>query len=247
MAPAGGWWTGQTTRFLHPHQSDRYFTTKVIAAEEKRVQSEETRVQSPVVEEPAEADDDPMNQLDSIEEKEDASAAKKPRKGPYIKKKRLMHVVEMPVLPLGHSPGKTVTVTVVKHGHSTYIHEDDVPWFIAYVADEHAHGGVADQGDDQKESEIAEGNSSVPGLSIQWNFQDDDGWVGTFVSGPLRSVTIKSKLSTLTEAKWNNAWLHGAVKGSLGEATVAAKKNAVWFCIEMHGRQLLEEIKASDV
>ena len=28
--------------------------------------------------------------------------------------------------------------------------------------------------------------------------------------------------------------------------TVAAKKDAVWFCIEMHGRQLLEEIKASD-
>ena len=49
---------------------------KVIAEEEKRVQSEETRVQSPVVEEPAEADDDPMNQLDSIEEK-DANAVKK--------------------------------------------------------------------------------------------------------------------------------------------------------------------------
>ena len=99
-----------------------------------------------------------------------------------------------------------------------------MPWFVAYVADEHAHGGVPDQGDDKKESEVAEWNSSVPDLLIQWNFQDDDGWVGTFVSGPLRSVTIKSKLSTLTEAKWNNAWLHGAVKGSLGEATVAAKK-----------------------
>ena len=62
---------------------------KVIDAEEKRLQSAETRVQPPVVEEPAETevDDDPMNQLDSIEKKEDASAAKKPRKGPYIKKR----------------------------------------------------------------------------------------------------------------------------------------------------------------
>ena len=136
----------------------------------------------------------------------------------------------MPVLTLGHGNGQTVIVQAVKDGVSTYIHEDAVPWFVAYVADEHAHGGVADQGDDQKESEIAEGNSSVPGLSIQWNFQDDDGWVGTFVSGPLRSVVIKSKLSTLTEAKWNNAWLHGAVKGSLGEATVEAKKS----CVVLH-------------
>ena len=157
-----------------------------------------------------------------------------------------MRAVEMPVLPLGHNHGRKVTVQAVKDGVSTYIHEDAVPWFVAYVADEHAHGGVPDQGDDRRESEVAEGNSSIPGLLIQWNFQDDDGWVGTFVSGPLRSVTIKSKLSTLTEAQWNNAWLHGAVNGSLGEATVEAKKKAVWFCIEMHGHQLLEEIKASD-
>ena len=122
--------------------------------------------------------------------------------------------VQMPVLPLGHSPGKTVTVTAVKDGVSTYIHEDDVPWFVAYVADEHAHGGIPNQNGDTEKSAVAEGNSSVPGLLIQWDFQDDDGFVGTFVSGPLRSDIIRSKLSTLTEAKWNTAVSHNAVSGS---------------------------------
>ena len=158
-----------------------------------------------------------------------------------------MHVVEMPVLPLGHSPGKTVTVTAVKDGVSTYIHEDDVPWFVAYVADEHAHGGIPDGEDDTRESAVAEGNSSVPGLRIQWDFQGDDGWVGTFVSGPLRATTIKSKLSTLTEAKWNTAISHGAVSGSLDSATFCDKRKAVWLCIELHGQQLLQEVSVSDV
>ena len=34
-----------------------------------------------------------------------------------------MHAVEMPVLLLGHSPGRKVTVQVVKDGVSTYIHD----------------------------------------------------------------------------------------------------------------------------
>ena len=120
----------------------------------------------------------------------------------------------MPVLPLGHCQGKTVSVQVVLDGVSTYISADAVPWFVAYVADEHAHGGIPDQQGDTKESAVAEGNSSVPGLLIQWDFQDDDGFVGTFVSGPLRSDIIRSKLSTLTEAKWNTAVSHNAVSGS---------------------------------
>ena len=218
---------------------------KVIDAEEKRLQSAETRVQPPVVEEPAETevDDDPMNQLDSIEKKEDASAAKKPRKGPYVKKKKLMHAVEMPVLPLGHCQGKTVSVQVVLDGVSTYIIADAVPWFVAYVADEHAHGGIPDEGDD--ESAVAEGNSSVPGLRIQWDFQDDDGFVGTFVSGPLCSQVIQSKVSTVTEAKWETAKTHNVVSGSFDSASFDDKKKVVWLCIELHGQQRLDDIDAS--
>ena len=73
----------------------------------------------------------------------------------------------MPLLRLGHANGRSVTVQAVKDGVSTYIHEDAVPWFVAYVADEHAHGGVPDQGDDRRESEVAEGDSSAPGLLIR--------------------------------------------------------------------------------
>ena len=131
----------------------------------------------------------------------------------------------MPVLSLGHCQGKTVTVQVVTGGVSTFIHESAVSWFVAYVADEHAHGGVPDQEDDTGESAVAEGNSSVPGLLIQWDFADDDGCVGTFVSGPLRSdAIIKSKLSTLTDAKWQNAVSHNAVSGSFDDASLEDKK-----------------------
>ena len=126
---------------------------------------------------------------------------------------------------------------------STYIIADAVPWFVAYVADENAHGGIPDEEDD--ESAVAEGNSSVPGLRIQWDFQDDDGFVGTFVSGPLRSRMIKSKLSTVNEEKWNTAVLHSAVSGSFESASLDDKKAVVRLCIELHGLDLLEGINTS--
>ena len=151
----------------------------------------------------------------------------------------------MPVLPLGHCQGKTVSVQVVLDGVSTYIIADAVPWFVAYVADEHAHGGIPDEEDDTRESAVAEGNSSVPGLRIQWDFQDDDGFVGTFVSGPLRSRLIKSKLSTVSEEKWNTAVLHSAVSGSFESASLDDKKAVVRLCIELHGLELLEGINTS--
>ena len=218
-------------------------TLRQKAAAAKPVLEKEEPVPSPV----EGGDYDPMAELDDIVEN-NILDTKKPRKGPYKKKKpQTVQSVQMPVLPLGHCQGQTVTVQVATVGVSIYIHEDAVPWFVAYVADENAHGGIADQDDDTGESAVAEGNSSVPGLRIQWDFQGDDGWVGTFVSGPLRATTIKSKLSTLTEAKWNTAISHGAVSGSLDSATFCAKRKAVWLCIELHGQQLLQEVSVSDV
>ena len=151
----------------------------------------------------------------------------------------------MPILPLGHCKGKTVTVPVVLMGVSTYIHEDAVPWFVAYVADELAHGGVADEAVVTGNSAVAEGNSSVPGLLIQWDFQNDDGFVGTFVSGPLCSQVIQSKVSTVTEAKWETAKTHNVVSGSFDSASLDDKKKVVWLCIELHGQQRLDDIDAS--
>ena len=156
-----------------------------------------------------------------------------------------MQSVEMPVLPLGHCQGKTVTVQIVVEGVSTFIHEDAVPWFVAYVADEYAHGGIPDQENDTGESAVAEGNSSVPGLRIQWDFQDDDGFVGTFVSGPLCSQVIQSKVSTVTEAKWETAKTHNVVSGSFDSASLDDKKKVVWHLIELHGQQRVDAIDAS--
>ena len=218
-------------------------TLRQKAAAAKPVLEKEEPVPSPV----EGGDYDPMAELDDIEEN-NIRDTKKPRKGPYKKKKpQTVQSVQMPVLPLGHCQGQTVTVQVATVGVSIYIHEDAVPWFVAYVADENAHGGIADQDDDTGESAVAEGNSSVPGLRIQWDFQGEaDGWEGTFVSGPLHGTIIKSKVSALTEAKWNTAISHGAVSGSLDSATLCAKRKAVWLCIELHGQQLLQEITASD-
>ena len=227
------------------------------AIEELREKAAVAGVEGPVphpgeeepVPSPLERDDyDPMNQLNDIEEHHIEAPKKKPRKGRYVKKHpSIAQSVTMPVLPLGHCQGQTVTVQVAIVGVSTYIHEDAVPWFVAYVADEHAHGGIPDTEDDTGESVVNEGNSSVPGLLIQWDFADDDGYVGTFVSGPLRSdAIIKSKLSTLTEAKWQNAVSLNAVSGSFDDASLEEKKKVVWLCIELHGQQLLQEINASD-
>ena len=125
----------------------------------------------------------------------------------------------------------------------TYIEEAAVAWFVAHVADAIAHGGIEDQ--DEEQPAVAEGNSSVPGLRIQWDFQGDDGFVGTFVSGPLCSQVIQSKVSTVTEAKWETAKTHNVVSGSFDSASFDDKKKVVWLCIELHGLELLEGINTS--
>ena len=51
----------------------------------------------------------------------------------------------MPCLPLGNCGVKTVNVRVLPTSTTTlWIHRGDVPWLVAYIADEVAFGGVED-------------------------------------------------------------------------------------------------------
>ena len=52
------------------------------------------------------------------------------------------------------------------------IHKEDLPWLVTYIADEVSFGGVIlDPG--KLDSAVAEPNSSVPGLHVEWDFQDN--------------------------------------------------------------------------
>ena len=51
------------------------------------------------------------------------------------------------------------------------------------MADETGYGGVPLN---QDEDNSAVADSGVQGLKVEWDFQDNDGWSGTFVSGPLK-------------------------------------------------------------
>ena len=88
----------------------------------------------------------------------------------------------------------------------------DIPWLVAYLADEIATGGVDTAPADQ--SAVADGSSlaglranypDVPGLCIRLNpvAGNLDEYEALFVDGPLQGSRLTSKVSTMTQDKWD--------------------------------------------
>jgi hypothetical protein len=180
-------------------------------------------------------EDDPMGRLDMCLYEGDASGAKEKKKHyqPKRAKEKVM-TVEMPLRALGRSGGQGVSVRLMPKGtNSLWIHSDNVPWLVAYAADELGRGGIPQQPEDD-DALSAAGNCSVPGLAIRWDFSTNDGWEAVWVDGPVKGKIVRSALSDLNPEKWSR--VDGATKfgSELGTATLSARKQAVWALLEMH-------------
>ena len=90
--------------------------------------------------------------------------------------------------------------TLATGTNQLWVHEDCIPWLVTYIADETGFGGVTAAYDDEDSSAVAD--SGVQGLKVEWDFQDNDGWSGTFVSGPLKGETYNMRLSKFDQEKW---------------------------------------------
>ena len=115
----------------------------------------------------------------------------------------------------------------------------DLEWFVTYVAAEVSFGGVEAHEDEAKPA-VAEGNCSVPGLRIRWDFQRPGCWTATFVQGPLQGRTVTSSVDEMTEAKWDAiAQEHGQCTTTWAGTTYDDRKAATWRHLEHHCRGLL--------
>ena len=135
-------------------------------------------------------------------------------------------MVEVPLVSRSAAPNGTATksigVNVVgKHGHGAlWLLHSDIPWLVAYLADEIATGGVATAPTVAGEtaaagqSAVADGPSSagpmancsdVPGLCIRLKpaAGNLDEYEALFVDGPLEGLKLTSKVSTMSQEKWD--------------------------------------------
>ena len=183
--------------------------------------------------------DDPMDGLDG-------STGSEPKNKKYKSKRcsGCVQVIEMPARCHLVSPPTTDTVAVRILGLSTtqlWVAIGDIPWLVAYIAEEVALGGVAIDADDDDDSAVAEPNCSVPGLYIGWSFTHGDAWEAKFVEGPLKGAMFVSSVAKMDAKKWNaliEKW--NALSGSLGECscfeetTYEVRKRATWQWLEHH-------------
>ena len=178
----------------------------------------------------ADADADPMDQCDSPERPERATptpTAKCHRSHRMQKratgtkrhgKRGTARTAEVPLVSRSAAPKATATkiigVNIVGangKGKMWLLHSD-IPWLVAYLADEIATGGVDTAPADQ--SAVADGSSlaglranypDVPGLCIRLKpvAGNLDEYEALFVDGPLQGSRLTSKVSTMTQDKWD--------------------------------------------
>ena len=134
--------------------------------------------------------------------------------------------VEAPLVSKSAAPNnpatKVVTVNIVGDrgkGKMWMLHSD-IPWLVAYLADEIATGGVAiapavaGETAAAGQSAVADGPSSagpmancsdVPGLCIRLKLAAGnlDTYEALFVDGPLQGFRLTSKVSSMSQDKWD--------------------------------------------
>ena len=176
----------------------------------------------------ADADEDPMDQCDSPERPERATPtptannSHRDLKRAIGRKRQLKRgtarTVKVPLASRSAAPKDTATkiigVNIVGlngKGKMWLLHSD-IPWLVAYLADEIATGGVDTTPADQ--SAVADGSSlaglranypDVPGLCIRLKpvAGNLDEYEALFVDGPPQGSRLTSKVSTMTQDKWD--------------------------------------------
>ena len=194
-----------------------------------------------------------MNQLDAISSlhADDREAkrldSKKPRVWVPKRENLRARVFEMPLLPLGHDNGEVHYAMVIPASTSSlWLRDTDVPWLVASVADEVAHGGIAVDGDhDAAVAAVGPPNCKVPDLRIDWDWDHGNAWKGIFCAGPLKGTTFAADVAKLHKGKWDALASSDLVKGTFEASTPAQKKSAAWVLIEVAAEQRLADHAAA--
>ena len=188
-------------------------------------------------EEEQQGNPDPMATLDNVAD-DDEPAAKKQKYTPKRQRGKEL-TLTVPRRPKCVDPQEQAgTLKINVYNASTnqlWIRQSDVPWAIKFLAEEFAFGGVelTEQFDGEEGGESAVADGGVPGLSVKWDFDDNAGWKARFVSGPCEGERLFSKISSMSQAKWDQMnELHKYGK-SFADASQEDKKTATYdFLVE---------------
>ena len=154
----------------------------------------------------AEQLDDPMMQVEC--EALDARPTKKKKSSPSKQRQKGKQVVSVeadlvPRLRFLHGGANIkqvrLLVTMKRDGPKVSIHADDLPWLVAYIADEVGFGGVVQE--PEEDSAVAEPNSSVPGLRVECDFQAHGPWCAR-LAGPLVCQACRFRAVSLLALLW---------------------------------------------
>ncbi len=184
--------------------------------------------------------DDPMSQLDPLDESAALQARKRLKYSPKRVANRVFHI-EMPP-PQGTAPGAASAEgrTVAVLGRSTnqlWIATEDIDWLITCMATEVSLGGVPPVPDDA----VASANSEVADLHLRWRYTEKD-WEATFVGGKLNGKTFVSSVANLTPQKWASIRSEDAVDYT--KATFLERKEATRLFLQKHCAKALQEADA---
>ena len=194
----------------------------------------------------AEQLDDPMMQVEC--DALDARPTKKNKSSPSKKRQKGEQVVsvEADLVPKAADPLNAdikqvrLLVTMKRDGPRVSIHADDLPWLVAYIADEVGFGGVIQE--PEEASAVARPNSSVPDLRVEWDFRANV-WKGEFLAGPLESRCWTCGPENFTTQKWNRVVQAGKAQGSLQEATGEQVEQACLKFLELHCQKELSDAR----
>ena len=195
----------------------------------------------------AEQLDDPMMQVEC--DALDARPTKKNKSSPSKKRQKGEQVVsvEADLVPKAADPLNTdikqvrLLVDHIQNGiYKLFIHADDLPWLVAYIADEVGFGGVIQE--PEEASAVARPNSSVPDLRVEWDFRANV-WKGEFLAGPLESRCWTCGPENFTTQKWNRVVQAGKAQGSLQEATGEQVEQACLKFLELHCQKELSDAR----
>jgi len=199
----------------------------------------------------AEDDVDPMQELAAVSADDDSPGSQVKRKlgyeGKLKRASRKIISLTMPAVAASAFPSASETRVIrvfPKGTNQLWLHRDDVPWLVEYVALEVASGGVVQETDPVA---VATSNCAAPGVHIRWDFQSGDGWEALFLEGAHKGTSVLSRVSSLTEAKWDKV---RSVLGRDGqdalpppvvfsESTLEQRKAAAWTLLEQHCVDLL--------
>ena len=192
---------------------------------------------------PPRASQNPDDDIDPMDEMDALPAAAPPaitvrgkKRSPKVHGDRhaLIQELVVPTRPrcAGVALDDTTVVSVYKPPHSEkrpngnlYLRLDCVDWLLAYAADELFFQGVEPSSPIPTGPEV--GNCpAVADLHLAWNF-DAKSWEGRFVAGRMVGTTKRMTVNDIDTGTWEKLKDDSVVEGSLADATLIQRKQAI--------------------